>query len=456
MEATITRIVGEFTKKLIKTLVAGVAFHEAEQKVPQAIAACAAKITGVYFEQVDKAITKDKYGRRQAGYTVERRGDKRTLLTTYGEVTYSRTYYRRESGGYEYLADTTLGIDRCRRVSEGVGLELVNAAKDMSYAKASRYIGGKAISRQTVMSLVRSSTVAENPELTPLRKVPELHIGADEAHVTVGGGKRTEVPLISIYEGIWHQGKRNSCKNVFHISEYGKTPYDLWEQVADEIVKRYDLEGTQIYLHGDGAPWIRTGLEWFPKAIFVLDKYHKNKAITSMTAGLDKDMRNRAEHCIRKALDAEDIEYFAHITESLCQGMQDRTEIILESAEYLKRFVKGISICAKDPRADNSGCTEPHVSHILASRLSTRPMAWSKATLQKLAPILAAGKVDAIGKTGKKSMKCLPKSLQKTMAKARKVPCRSTLGLPAPEAIGTLPITGKVTGLQVILKAYAG
>ena len=77
------------------------------------------------------------------------------------------------------------------------------------------------------------------------------------------------------------KGKRIYCREVFHVSEYGKTPDDLWEQVSSEIAKRYDLDGNNVYLHGDGASWIRGGLEWIPEAVFVLDKYHKNKAITA-------------------------------------------------------------------------------------------------------------------------------------------------------------------------------
>lgn len=105
----------------------------------------------------------------------------------------------------------------------------------------------------------------------------ELHIDADEAHITLRGGKKSEVPLISVYEGIERRGKRSYCKNVFHISEYGKTPDDLWEQVLYEIERRYDLAGTRIYLHGDGGTWIQTGLEWLPGAVLCLISITKTR-----------------------------------------------------------------------------------------------------------------------------------------------------------------------------------
>ena len=61
----------------------------------------------------------------------------------------------------------------------------------------------------------------------------------------------------------------------------------------------------------------------------------------------------------------------------------DRAETISQNAAYLQRFVKGIGICKKDERANNGGCTEPHISHVLAARLSSRPLAWSETTLKQ-------------------------------------------------------------------------
>jgi hypothetical protein len=430
-------------------------FYEIEKDIVQEISKCSAKIASAYLQHLDQSIASDKHNRRQTGYAVERRGDERKLITLFGDVDYSRTYYKKDTGGYEYLVDSAMGIDSRVRVSDWLGLSLANAAKDMSYTKASVHVGKEAVSKQTVMKHVRQSTAAINGT-APLSHVSELHVDADEAHIVLRNGEKSEVPLISVYEGIAHCGKRNFCKEVFHISEYGKTPDDLWELAASEITRRYDLDGTKIYLHGDGAAWVSKGLEWIPGAVFVLDKYHKNKAITSMTAGLDKDIKDTLEYVIRGALNHENMRTFDDITESLCSQTPERTEIITKNAEYLKRFVKGISICATDPMANNGGCTEPHVSHVLSSRLSSRPMVWSKATLQKLVPVLAAGGVSSVSKTKVGPTGLLPKSLRKTIVRANKsFNHENTLGLPMPDAVGRLPITGKVTGLQVILRRYA-
>ena len=46
--------------------------------------------------------------RKAEGYSAERRGDRISILFSYGQVEFERTYYKKASGGYEYLADTTV------------------------------------------------------------------------------------------------------------------------------------------------------------------------------------------------------------------------------------------------------------------------------------------------------------------------------------------------------------
>ena len=450
MKKIITEIAENFIKNICETLSEGKTFSQIEPVMLKEAKECAVKLTSAYISYIDAQILADKSGRREAGYSVKRRDDKRQLHTQLGEVSYCRAYYKKAAGGYEYLADTFLGVESRERISEGLSLSLINAAKDMPYEKASNHLTGGKISRQTVMNRVRwSEAIITEP--SDKRCVPELHIDADEAHVTLCGGRKSEVPLISVYEGIEQHGNRNKCKNVFHISEYGKKPDELWEQALTEVERRYDLTNTKIYLHGDGGSWIQTGFDWFSEAVFVLDKYHKNKAIKGMTAGLEKTDRKLFDKEIRWALENEDLRFFDELTASLCDELPEREDKILDSARYLSRFVNGISICKTDTCANNGGCTEPHVSHILSARLSSRPMAWSRTTLKKLAPVLAARDITLRSKEPKEE---LPRPLQKSAASASKAFRRGALGLPSPDAIGTLPITGKITGTQKILKLF--
>ena len=450
MESIITEIAGQFIHRIAEIITEGGTLTEIEGAALREAKACAARLMETYAAEVDASMLADRAARREAGYSVERRGDERRLQTEVGEVRYQRTYFQKASGGYEYLTDTVLGVDKRERVSESLSLSLVGKAKDMSYSKASAHLTGGEISRQTVMRKVRGS-YAQGSLPGSRRWVPELHVEADEAHVTLRNGRKSEVPLISVHEGIVTEGNRHRCKNVFHISEYGKSPDDLWEQALTEVEARYELEGTKIYLHGDGASWIQKGLEWFPGAIFVLDKYHKNKAIKNMTAGLIQAERKLVDTAIRESLAMENTTLFNQLAQYLCDTLPPRCKQVLDGARYLKKHIAGISICAKDPSANNGGCTEPHVSHVLSARLSSRPMAWSERTLTQLAPMLAGGNIRKTLPTHPS----LPVPLQSAAASARKTFYNRTLGLPVPDAIGTLPLSGKITGTQKLLKLFA-
>ena len=417
---------------------------------------CAAEMTAAYIELVDQAMLKDKRSRKQDGYVVVRRNEARRIQTKIGEISFTRTYYRNnESKEYAYLTDQAIGLEAYTHVSDGLGLSLVEAAKDMSYQKACEQVYNGSLSRQTVMHKIRQSSAGTQPNATVKRHVSYLHIDADEAHVTLVGGHKSIVPLISVYEGIQRQGKRGKCREIFHISEYGKKPDEIWEEVLSRIEDRYDLNDTKIYLHGDGGSWIKSGLDWLPNVVFVLDKYHKNKAIKAMTAGLDKKTRKSYDKEIRTALVDEDTRFFDELTQSISSQRPDRNEKIESASRYLKTFIRGISICVHDEEANNGGATEPHVSHMLAGRLSSRPMKWSKATLERFAPILVSdGSI-----TFEKQHNVVRTELHRNAVQAARTifRCRQTAGLPWPDSIGAIPAlnAGRTTNLYKALNGLS-
>jgi len=426
----------------------------AEKEISLCVNETICQLLTAYYEQVDAAIYEDKASRKAAGLTVVRRGDERTVLSRFGEIKYRRTYYRdNKTSGYSYQVDEIMAIEKCQRISTALGLDLAKAAEDSSYAKSSRQVTGGKVSRQTVMKTIRESKPVEEV-IEEKRKVSVLHVDADEDHVTMVGGKKSIVPLISVYEGIERNGKRGKCKNVFHVSEYGKCNDELWEQVLSEIERRYDMEDTKIYLHGDGASWIEKGLEWLPNSRFVLDKYHKNKSIKEMTAGLGRDIRGGCEKVIRQALDSGDKESLILLSRGLLAENPQRSEKIAGAASYLTRHIDGIRICIDDVEANNGGCTEPHVSHVLSARLSSRPMKWSKETLINLAPMLAArSELEPL----RREQKISALQARAVTAVRKSFTGRHNLGLPDPAAIGRIPALsiGKSTPLKRAVQIYA-
>ena len=346
--------------------------------------------------------------------------------------------------------DRIAGIEAYERVSSGVGQALVEASLEMSYGKASAYVTCEQVSRQTVMNKIRAARPRQEP--VEYRAVRELHIDADEDHAHLQTGKSTIVPLISVYEGVEHQGKRGTCKNIFHISEYGKRPSTLWEEVSDELDRRYDLSNTKIYLHGDGAPWIKEGLNYIPNCQFVLDRYHKNKAIKQALSGINRLAGSQYEYHIRKALDEGSRDQLVSIHDTLLSRYPDREKTIQENMDYLLSNFDAITITKRDEASLNGGCTEPHVSHVLSARLSSRPMGWSKKTLQRLVPLLAAGAA-TFEEPQKQNLRYPPASAFLKTAEKHFLP--NSAGLADPDQAVSFPARkNKVTALFNALRPF--
>ncbi len=419
----------------------------AEAYFTQRIGETVRSLLAACYEKKDAELLADKAGRKEAGLVVERRGDARQVVTQLGVVSYHRTYYACREGGYAYPIDAVAGVENYQRVSSGVGLGLVDAAREMSYAKASRVVTSGLVTKQTVMRKIREAAPAA--EAVVRRKVPVLHVDADEDHVKLQTGDSRIVPLISVYEGIERNGKRGVCKNVFHCSEFGKKTDTLWEEALTEMERRYDLTDTKIYLHGDGAPWIKQGLEWLPNSIFVLDRYHINKALKGTVSGIDRKSGCQYEYHLRQALNEGDRDYFSSVRDSLLARWPEREQSILENSNYLLDHFDAIHIYNTDPEARKGGATEPHVSHVLSSRLSSRPVGWSAKTLKQFVPILAAGGCTLTPPESETA--AAPKKAKRTLP-AKTVP--NSLGLPDPDMVASIPAkAGKVTPLYRLLSS---
>ncbi len=154
----------------------------AEEHLGQEISATVLELLSGYYEQVDRELLEDKAGRRAAGLSVERRNEKRRVLTQLGQLEYQRTYYRMKDGTYCHPVDELVGIAPNQKVSGGVSLALVEASRTMSYAKSSKIVTGGQVSRQTVLHKIRES-VPRHDEIKSRRAVPVLHVDADEDHV---------------------------------------------------------------------------------------------------------------------------------------------------------------------------------------------------------------------------------------------------------------------------------
>lgn len=339
-----------------------------------------------YMEQLNQAIVDDKSNRKKQGFVVERHNDKRELLTKFGHLSFARTYfYDKKNMKYIYLLDKAVGLESYDRVSSKVAVELVEHAGESSYGESSRHITDGQISRQTVMKKLRKLKGLKIEGPSEKRQVKILYVNADEDHISLQDGTKTIVPLISIHEGITRQGKRGRCINPHYISSHGKANEDLWLEAANWIYQSYDVDKIErVYLHGDGATWIKEGLNWLPKVKMVLDRYHLNKAITVVTA---RQPEKRSK--LYSVLSEGDKKGFKMLIRQFRQDSTDKSERkkIQDFSKYINNNWSGISIYSQEECGGS--CTEGHVSHVLSSRLSSRPMGWSRKGLRVMAELRA-------------------------------------------------------------------
>lgn len=310
----------------------------------------------------------------RAGWQVVHKDVKRELQTEYGLLRYERRYYRNEKKGrYAYLVDVLMGVDSYERVEKGLCTKLCRLATEHAYGKSSALACEGAVSRQTVMRKLRQ--VRESPtEPQEVRTgVPVIHIQADEDHVAMQDGRRDSiVKLAVIHEPMKQQGKRTYLPHRYCMSSYKEHPEEFWLRIANEVSKRYgDRDDLKVYIHGDGASWIRGGINWLANSRFVLDAYHVKQYMSPVSGGDQSYMR-----MMRDCLQRDNYP----LLKTLVEAFVDQETCLKETGQSFLKYVQsnwdGIQIWYDSKEQAGSSCAEGLVSHILSERLSSRPKGW--------------------------------------------------------------------------------
>ena len=295
------------------------------------------KIYQECLKEIEENIRQSEF--RKKNYYVEHKADRRTLLTTFGNLEIERAYYKPKNGGKSvYLLDKYVGLAPHDKVSLAVKTKFVEEAVETSYQKG----GEKAcmtedvVSKQTVKNTIHELEVELEEEIpVQKKKIKNLHIQADE---------------------------------------------NLWLEVQQYIYDNYDTEYLEnVYIAGDGAPWIVAGCRVLEKSKFVLDKYHLEKYIHKATTHLD-DSQQAAKEFIYGAINERDFDGVMRLLQK-CYASTDqeyKKKEVTECARYIKNNWLGIMVRIDDGGAVWGCSAEGHISHVLSARESSRPMGWSK------------------------------------------------------------------------------
>ena len=409
------------------------------------------------LEMMDSLVKCDS--RRKQNWYVHEKSAPNTLATVFGEVHYQRTYYKHKTEKeYRYLSDELMGIDAYDKMDVSLKARLIEEAIDTPYARSGRKAAETLeISSQSVMNSIRELGSVSNNEVKisrPKETAKTLYIEADEDHVALQSGGCAEPRLVYVHEGKKKVGKdRFQLQNVRYFGGMYKESEELWNEVADYIDCAYDYEQIEkIYLSGDGASWIKSGAGIINKSIFVLDRYHLNKAIKAAGAHLEN-----AEIEIWRAIKREDKEYLKVVFETILDSTEAETkaEAVRTAKTYIMNHWENIK---HHYSRDYSGCSaEGHISHIYSDRLSSRPLGWSRDGVDQMA------RLRVFAANGGNIFELALKKKQERIRETRTIEldlkvCRKKMRKASGETIDNLPAlnSGKRTQLALALRGIRG
>lgn len=356
------------------------------------------QVTQFLVEYAENIIFKLK-DRKEKFESLEK--DDRTIISIFGEINFKRRYYQdKETKERIYLLDQFLKLEKRERMLPNVRERLIDEAKETSYKRAGEKASyGTEISKQTVKNEINKldfkAEIAEEKENK--KKVKKLYIIADEDHVHLQKGGIEEPRLIIVYDSIIAKGKRIELKNKKHFGGiYRKKIDDLWEEVMTYIENNYDTEYLErVYISGDGANWIKTGLEWIIKSVYVLDEFHMKKAVNGIVGRITKANKKEKEKQkkeIRISLRRLNFVRFKEICYEILSEEMERTtrERKEDLMKYLLNNVEGIKNLYRNKKELHGCSAEGHVSHIYSDRMSSRPMGWSTTNINNMSRLRTA------------------------------------------------------------------
>ena len=364
--------------------------------------------------QIDKIIFEDK--KRKHEYESIRFSEK-NLVTKNGKAKFERRYYKdNENGEYVYLADKVLGLEKGERIDKKVKAEIITRANDQSYNKSGKMVvPDTEISATTVMHNVRKNEwkmeIPEREEKDKIR-TKYVYVQVDEDHIKEIGKKGCTISkIVTVYtrkRTLTKEERIPEVKQVrkelvdkFTFAGIYKDNQELWEDVAYYIDCTYNKEELEtVFIMGDGASYIKAGVEWIDKSVFVLDLFHLEKYINHLN--YDEYLKSKLQEAIDQydPISTENImnEAIKKIKEEIKEDEQlgrntkrlnNRLKKIENTKTYLMNQWSGIEAHDKYKDKLTGCCQEGQVHHTLSERMSTDAKVWCEEGIDEMSQLRA-------------------------------------------------------------------
>lgn len=199
--------------------------------------------------------------------------------------------------------------------------------------------------------------------------------------------------LIYVYEGIEPEtlhGNRNRLIHPHYFARVckGKDNDTLWDEVQAYLESHYELAAAEdIYLNADGGGWIKSGMKRLENVVYVLDEFHLRKYITKLSRHMKDsagDVADEMYRLIRRGTKEEFKQYIEGLIVYLPESANEKTY-----REYMEYIQQNWS-AAKERLQRKDGVTGSSTEgHVLADRMSSRPMGWSMIWASKMSELRA-------------------------------------------------------------------
>ena len=330
----------------------------------------------------------------------------RSLLTPMGEIRLERAYYREaKTGRGVFLLDAGLSLSPHQRLSPWLEQLVVRTVVDLPYHRAQKLLcevipGLPVFSAMAAWTAVQreGSVVVQRADErrqqlfewgevpAGTRQTEQLGLEADEVLVRSrqSGKGKIGLKVAAAYEGKEPTGVGRRRLVERQVTVTVGEAETFWEHTVAETGRKWDLSCIQrTTVGGDGARWVKQGLEHFPGSVYRLDPYHLRRALVE---ALGRDHASYPEVCAGIATsDWPRVE--AALRGALQQGKKEKQDNIRRLVGYLRSNWEGI---VESQEAQNLGAIEGQVFHHVARRMKRHGARWSRSGANHLAWLLAA------------------------------------------------------------------
>lgn len=316
----------------------------------------------------------------------------RTILTIFGQITFSRTFFSSKLDGSLFCyVDRLLGLKKYDYFDPYIKAEVLDFVSENNYSATAKHVNSLIasrvsledktcfLSRQTVRNIILTSNIAI-PKTKKLRDTEALYIIADEKWIPTQNNNHKKVmqKSIVIFDGFHQFGKRKSLNNKMTFS--GRNEDFIYEAI-DYIENAYDVSNIKyFYMLGDGASWIKNLKYYFNynenvQIIQALDKFHFKQAIWRIYN--DKEVY----HVLSNYIIRNNKDDFTRLLNEIIDLNPERKDKIEEYKTYILNNLSNIQNLYK---YSLSCPMESQISHTFASYFTSRPKGYSKDMIDRL------------------------------------------------------------------------